>query len=245
MARDYKQKHYASKQPYQRRSQQTQQDEIVSSMKWVWMMALVVTAALLGGFFVVQHFAQKGVKSAVTKENASQQAVDAKVTDKPEGRVDDKKTSAEKPAEQKVFEAASAEPKKAEPKVHYSFYKGLAETEVVVDAEPISVELPSPYYIQAGTFTTKADALKEQKRLAKFNQPLLLSSLQYKGRTYFRLRLGPFTDRLVMNRKRNELRKLGVDTLLIRGKKPSPKSSQDTHKNEPVESTAKTSNASD
>lgn len=232
MARDYKQKHYNAKQPYQRRSQMAARTEepVSSPMKWVWLMALVVTVGLLGGFFVVQHFADKGVKSNETKQGVANAALAAS-----EKAEDVKKEPVAKGVEKKVFEATVVEkPVDNEPKIHYSFYQGLAKTEVVVNAEPISIELPSPYYIQAGSFTEQDAALKEQKRLAGYDQVLQVTSIQSRGKTYYRLRLGPFTDRLVMNRKRNELRKLGVDTLLIRAKQTSdPQTDKDAKSTNP------------
>lgn len=218
MARDYKHKNFTAKQPYQRKSQlQSKEEDQASPLKWVWLMAGVITVGLLGGFFIVQHFAHKGVKSGDSKPVVSVEAQTKEVTGQEGEKTSD--AGSGKGSENKVFEAEVV-PKKpeAEHKIHYSFYKGLAKTEVVVNAVPISVELPSPYYIQAGTFTERDAALKEQKRLAQFGQVLQMSSIEFKGRTYYRLRMGPFTDRLVMNRQRNELRKYGVDTLLIRAR---------------------------
>lgn len=214
MARDYKQKHFTAKQPYQRKSQlQKREEEPASPMKWVWLVAGVITVGLLGGFFVVQHFAHKGVKSGDAR-----QITEAASKTQEQPVMKSKET--EKPTEKRAFEATVVtKASEVEHKIHYSFYHGLAQTEVVVNAVPISIELPSPYYIQAGTFTEQDAALREQKRLAQHDQPMKISSIQSRGKTYYRLRLGPFTDRLVMNRKRNELRKLGVDTLLIRTKK--------------------------
>ncbi len=102
----------------------------------------------------------------------------------------------------------------------FSFYEGLEKSEVVVDAVPISIQLESPFYIQAGTFGSERVAKIEQNRLAKMGQTLELSTYQGTKRLYFRLRVGPYTDRLALNKKRNELRKLGVDTLLVKAAKP-------------------------
>jgi cell division protein FtsN len=96
----------------------------------------------------------------------------------------------------------------------------LAKTEVVVDAEPLPVKLPQPYYIQAGSFGKKEVALKEQARLKRFGFDTQLSAQQGQKRIYYRLRLGPFSDRLQMNKVRNQLRNVGVDTLLIKAPKP-------------------------
>lgn len=217
MARDYKQKHYAPKQAYKRQSQQVEEPVGKGiSAKWVFVVALLMTLGLLLGFYVVQHFAQHGVKS---NEKPSMQL--SETTEKMK-QVLATPQKAEAPVVKKpVFEASvnhlAAEPHQS---IKYSFYKGLAKTEVIVDAEPISVELPVPYYIQAGTFNEMSRAQKEHQRLRQFGFDLQLSTITWKGKMYYRLRLGPFTNRLEMNKTRNQLHKLGVDTLLIRGKKP-------------------------
>ena len=100
--------------------------------------------------------------------------------------------------------------------IDYTFYEGLAKTEVVVHAEPLPVKLPQPYFIQAGSFGRLEAAEEEQARLRRFGFETQLSDLVVKDRTYYRLRLGPFWDRLEMNKVRNQLRDIGVDTLLIR-----------------------------
>lgn len=102
----------------------------------------------------------------------------------------------------------------AEPE--FSFYEGLAKTEVVVDAVPLSIQLERAYFIQAGTFGSEAVAYKEKARLARMGQELEVSVYQGTKRIYYRLRVGPYTDRLELNKKRNELRRLGVDTLLVK-----------------------------
>lgn len=112
---------------------------------------------------------------------------------------------------------ASSESKKSN-KVNYSFYEGLAASEVVVDVEPISIKLKSPYFIQAGTFRKEADAKQEQARLLRHGQHLFLFEVTSRDKKYYRLRMGPYEDRLKMNKKRNELRRLGVDTLLVKAK---------------------------
>jgi Cell division protein len=89
----------------------------------------------------------------------------------------------------------------------------------VVDAVPLSVALEDAYYIHAGTFGSEAVARKEQQRLANLGEAVELSVLQSGERTYYRLRVGPFHDRLAMNKRRNALRRLGVDTLLVKAPK--------------------------
>ncbi|QBZ82167.1 Cell division protein FtsN [Hydrogenovibrio crunogenus] len=221
--RDYRHGH-SSRQPFQRKSQLTQEEaEPVTSgsSKWIWLVALGLTIALILGFITVQHFAQNGVKSS---EKAIQSSVTTTQTPNFNPQTSTAKVAQEKVvSEQKqplVVESLPATPEQTqeEKPVHYTFYEGLAETEVIVDAVPISVALASPYYIQAGTFGSKEVAQREKNRLKSHGQDLTISVLKQDDRVYYRLRVGPFKDRLAMNKKRNELRALGVDTLLIKAK---------------------------
>lgn len=204
--RDYRHG-YAKKQPYQRKSQQPEAvesvDNLSHSVKWIWV-SLVLSGVLLTVFFVVDHFATQGVKSSsatLAKEITSHDTPDKMAKPKP-----------------LIVESVSVDKKTTPAKLDYTFYTELAETEVVVDVEPISLKLAVPYYILAGTFVEESHALKEQARLAGYGQTLSLSELHKNQRIYYRLKLGPFEDRLEMNKKRNELRRLGVDTLLIKTK---------------------------
>lgn len=219
--RDYRHGH-SQRQTFQRKSQLSQDEmetSVSGSSKWIWLVAFGLSVALILGFITVQHFAQNGVKSSekvfqssvasVQTPTLKSQTSTAKVaqekvnqTSKEPLVVESLPTNSENTLEQKV--------------IHYTFYQGLAKTEVVVDAVPLSVALSSPYYIQAGTFGSREVALQEKARLKSHGQELTVSELKQKDRVYYRLRVGPFKDRLAMNKKRNELRALGVDTLLIK-----------------------------
>lgn len=222
--RDYRHGHTQKRQPFQRKSQLSKQETVASTPsapKWIWLVALGLSIALILGFIAVQHFAQNGVKSSekviqssvttVQTPNFKPQTSTAKVAQ------DEVSQTSKEPL---VVESLSSSSEKvSEPKpIHYTFYHGLAKTEVVVDAVPLSVTLSSPYYIQAGTFGSKEVALREKSRLKSHGQELTVSELKLEDRVYYRLRVGPFKDRLAMNKKRNELRALGVDTLLIKAK---------------------------
>jgi cell division protein FtsN len=199
-----------------------------------WALAVGLSAALMGAYWVVTHFAERGVKSE--KVEASEAVAEAEplndvsVTDDTapsdetapvttQSGADDDTHGSSEPAP-KLVEAlpnphaheASAEKKE----VAFTFYQGLAEAEVVVDAIPLSVKLDVPHYIQAGSFGAKRYALAEQKRLKAHGQSLTVSKLTTEHGTYYRLRMGPFDDRLALNKQRNALRRLGVDTLIIR-----------------------------
>lgn len=234
MARDYRHGH-GQKQVFQRRSQQSSQEEDKRSVSLVWGAVFLVSAVILIGFFITQHFASKAASpEESTEKKLYQAAVEIKET-----------TEAKIETVSKQLQPKSVGPIMVNevviPKVdgksvtdgvseaaenQFSFYEGLGQTEVVVEVEPISVQLEHPFYIQAGSFGSEAVAKQELKRLAKFGLALELSPLHKPKRTYYRLRVGPFTDRLLLNKRRNELRQFGVDTLLI--KAPKSKVAMDT-----------------
>lgn len=197
----------AQNQTFQRRSQQNDAVDTASdSNRLVWVAAVFLSLGLLGGYFVVHHFVTEGVGSEKTQVERSAEQAEKPVEPQP---------VIESVVEDKAIEPIQAPPATQSKSVSYTFYDGLSQTEVVVDEVPLSVTLPVPYYIQAGTFGRREVALKEQARLKKLGEEVDLTVLK-QTKTYYRLRVGPFTDRLEMNKKRNALRRLGVDTLLIR-----------------------------
>jgi cell division septation protein DedD len=224
MARDFRHGHgQSNKQQFQRKSQAkpvgVQGGK--ASISMVWAGGFLVSAALLIGFFVTQHFVTVGAKSDQQNENSIFKA--AKEVKQPavESVEIVKEKIQSKPVVVEAVDIKKHEAYKEDNKPQYSFYEGLGKMEVVVDAEPLSVALEQPYYVLAGTFGSEKVARGEKARLAKLGQEVELSVLHRKTKTYYRLRIGPFTDRLVMNKRRNELRRLGVDTLLMKAPRPS------------------------
>jgi len=222
MARDFRHGHNQSaKQPFQRKSQTSPQSTKGGrvSVSMVWAGGFLVSAVLLVGFFVTQHFVSQANESDKPVENSIFKAAKEIKEQTVESVEEVSERLQPKPV---IVEAVNVEPEADEENVEempqYSFYEGLAQTEVVVDVVPLSVALKHPYYIQAGSFGSERIAKLEQKRLAKLGQQLELSRLQGTKRVYYRLRIGPFHDRLELNKKRNELRRVGVDTLLLKAK---------------------------
>jgi len=209
VTRDYRHGH-GQKQAFQRRSQQTEVSKETTSSGSVWWVAIIVSVVLIFVFLVAKHFLMQESVPLLTvtnqTENESKVLTEALVKVEPT------------PAIEEVLTESEPEVVDTNVSNHYSFYHGLSQTEVVVEAELISVALTQPYYIQAGSFGSEKIAKQEQARLAKHGQTLTVSALTKGSRTYYRLRVGPFTDRLEMNKQRNVLRKLGVDTLLIKAK---------------------------
>jgi len=210
MARDYRHGH-SRRQSFQRKSQQTEEKVTVKRSSFlIWGVALLVSAALMIGFFVAKHFVYQGVKSSGSINQPSTQEISIVYEKKAVVANTDSVSLNDGEVQKNTVDPDSP---------FYSFYQGLGQTEVIVEAELLSVALEQPYYIQAGSFGSKTVAMEEVNRLKKHGQRLEISALTKGSRTYYRLRAGPFTDRLLMNKQRNKLRKLGVDTLLIKSSK--------------------------
>ena len=224
MAKDFR--HGAgshSKRQFQRKSQQQPMAESAknASFSKVWAVAFFISALLLAGFVFLQQPSGKQdsesssnepsvlTKAQEIKEKAIESVTEVKAKLEPKKVVVE---ALEVDEEEKLVDS--------EAKPQFSFYEGLAKTEVVVDAVPLSIQLERPYYIQAGTFGSEKVAQQEQARLARLGQEVELSVYQGSQQIYYRLRVGPYTDRLALNKKRNELRRIGVDTLLVKAPKP-------------------------
>lgn len=213
--RDYR--HGPSKRkPYQRRSQVESKPAVAepkAGVKRLLIMVMALTLVLLSGYWIAQHFVTQGVKSE--SEKPSSKILSSEVAKAPKVTAQQQPQLAAQVAPI-VVESMPVASVSSPKSIQYTFYQGLAETEVVVDAEPIPVKLADPYYIVAGTFGSEVVAQKELERLTTAQEAVSLSI--FKTERYFRLRAGPFDDRLELNRKRNVLRSLGADTLLMRAK---------------------------
>jgi len=224
MARDYHKQNVRPKQEFKRKSQQPTSEQVVSARQGlsIWWVMFFLVVVVLVTFLATKQMLKSEVNKPVVnptaiatdKQDLNSERVDVEQAEPAVSQVD--KVGVKPVVKEPVVEILTLKP--AEKKVDFSFYHGLAETEVLVDVEPISIKLAVAYYIQAGTFGEERYALIEQKRLAKKGQNLDISVYTTKDRSYYRLRVGPFNDRLSMNKKRNELRRLGLDTLLVRAK---------------------------
>jgi cell division protein FtsN len=224
MPRDYRHGAQHQRTQFQRRSQKPEQDsptEKNSSAK-VWFVGLLVSVSFVAGYFVIDHFVDQAKENDKPTDKSIFLAA-KELKNQAQDSVAQIKNKLEPKQEPVVVDAVQVDKEeqlvKIEEPTQYSFYEGLAKSEVVVEAVPISIQLKQPYYIQAGTFGSEKIARKEQQRLLKMGQKIEVSIYQGTKRIYYRLRVGPFTDRLELNKKRNELRRLGVDTLLVKAPK--------------------------
>ena len=227
MARDYRHG-VQPKKAYQRKSQLNQTEEVTSeglTGKQLSLLMVSLGLVMFAGYLVVSHFMHAGVRSEkLQPKNNSPVETIAPVSDALQKHKVLAVSEGSEVMPQKQPLAVESQVVKALPapkvseKVHYTFYQGLAKTEVVVNAEPLPVKLSQPYFIQAGSFGSEVIAKQEQARLKRLGFQTQVSPLKTNNRTYYRLRLGPFFDRLQMNKRRNQLQAVGVDTLLIKAK---------------------------
>lgn len=222
MSRDYRYGHQANKKGFQRKSQQNPSKKNsgkssgLTPTKFGLGMVLM-TLNILGVYLIVMHFMSQSSQEAPAQPSeiyAAEVTTPKNVAETPKRlevvaleQVEPEQVS----AQDQVVDESSNSPR-------YRFYQELKESEVVVDAQPISVKLDGQYFILAGTFGSQQVALKEQQRLAKYGQAVNLSEISHRGKLLYRLSVGPYEDRLALNKRRNELRSLGVDTLVIKSK---------------------------
>jgi cell division septation protein DedD len=221
----------AKKAGFTRRSQagqpQSKEPSDPAATKKLWLTTGGMTLGLITAFFVAQHFMQKNTGVSVDLVPETKQ-LDTTVSE-PQEII----PSATRPAEtenavQSLTVPSETETQVSEPAENalnqptYRFYHELLHTEVVVDAEPLPLELPQPMWIQAGSFRQLEQAQREQKRLSNDQRQFDISSTESRNGVVYRLMLGPFTDRIALNQQRNELRRLGADTQLIRSRSSKP-----------------------
>ncbi len=112
------------------------------------------------------------------------------------------------------------------PKPRFDFYTILPEMEVVVPEESITgkteqgvrqVEKPGTYLLQVGSFRTlrQADQLKARLALLGF-EPRIQKVTVDDGRTFHRVRVGPFHDLQALNQARARLREHHIKAMLLK-----------------------------
>lgn len=144
----------------------------------------------------------------------------APVIDQPQAR---KPASLDSPLDNNSeHEAASAE---EPPESRFTFYDVLPnyevivpeeDTEVAVDVEPKAVIKPGIYVLQAGSFTTNADADRRRAELALQGIESNIQRVSIDDKTYHRVRIGPIDDLDELNMLRSRLRAAKIDVLRIR-----------------------------
>ena len=90
------------------------------------------------------------------------------------------------------------------------------ETNVKADVEPQAVVQPGVYVLQAGSFSSYADADRRRAQLALQGIESKIQRVTIDDRTYHRVRIGPIDDLEELNVLRSRLRAAQIDALRIR-----------------------------
>ena len=119
----------------------------------------------------------------------------------------------------------TAEPSQNQDTDGFSFYELLPRFEVIIpdhdgrarpDVTPAAVEEPGQYVLQAGSFSTFADADRRKAQLALFGIESRIQRVTIDDDEWHRVRIGPITDLTELNDIRDTLRNAEIEVLLIR-----------------------------
>jgi cell division protein FtsN len=75
---------------------------------------------------------------------------------------------------------------------------------------------PFTYFVQAGAFRTPEDAESQRAKLAMLGLSADVTEREQSGRTVFRVRLGPFTQKAQADATRDQLAARGVEAAVVR-----------------------------
>lgn len=121
--------------------------------------------------------------------------------------------------------APAAEPAASKEEKRFTFYDILPNFEVVTpdeepdiakDAEPQAIVEPGVYVLQAGSFSTNADADRRRAELALHGIESHIQRVKVNDRNYHRVYIGPTEDLDELNLLRSRLRVAKIDVFRIR-----------------------------
>ena len=108
---------------------------------------------------------------------------------------------------------------------HYDFYSMLPNFEVVVpekerdvkrDLPTARIEKPGSYVLQAGSYRNEGDADRVSRQLTLQGIEAKVQRVALDTDVWFRVRVGPISDLLQLNKVRRQLQAADVDALVIR-----------------------------
>lgn len=90
--------------------------------------------------------------------------------------------------------------------------------------DPAAAQAPAPapgadpfsYFVQAGAFKSPEEAQAQKARLAMLGMDASVSEREQAGRTVFRVRMGPFSQKSMADATREQLEVNGVEAALVR-----------------------------
>jgi cell division protein FtsN len=189
-----------------KKNQAVRQDQRAPLPAWVWLVTGFTAGILLSAILIFRDWRNDNQKTTVPQPNANGQQTNA-----PKSVADLSQNGEAKPAE----------------KPKYDFYNVLPEREVEIpdaelrarNAQPQVVEVENVrYYLQIGSFPgeTEAEGMKAQLALAGVQAQM--SKVEIKGKTWFRLRTGPFADSKALETEKTRLETNNVKAVAVREK---------------------------
>lgn len=167
---------------------------------WVWLLS-----GLFIGLFVafLVYLQQSG---GVTLEKSTKKPVTS--------------TRQETRSVRKLPQARAPEKKSG---IHFDFYSILPEMEVIIPAEelksPESSGPPANYFLQVGSFRNANDADTQKARLALLGLISTIQKVTVDGKgSWYRVRLGPYTDRRKLDHVTHQLQDNDIDFLTLKEK---------------------------
>jgi len=79
-------------------------------------------------------------------------------------------------------------------------------------------ESKTPLFLQAGSFSTAQDADNQKAKLAFMGIEAVIQQVMIQDKTFYRVRVGPYTKLDELNKTRAELAKAGIDAQLAKNK---------------------------
>ena len=111
------------------------------------------------------------------------------------------------------------------PKLEFDFPQKLKQLEVVIPDDELDAEgnrsgEPLDYYLQLGSFLNPADADRLKADVAFLGHQALIVAGDAEGRTWHRVRLGPFPTRKALHQVRSELRRHDIQGIVLQQSRP-------------------------
>lgn len=125
------------------------------------------------------------------------------------------KTDPAKPGAAKPADAATAKPA-ADPLGDLMKSKTGSADPSGEGQAPAAGADPFSYFVQAGAFRSPEEAQAQKARLAMLGMDASVSEREQAGRTVFRVRMGPFSQKSMADATREQLEVNGVEAALVR-----------------------------
>ena len=86
------------------------------------------------------------------------------------------------------------------------------------EAKVESKESKTPLFLQAGSFSTPHDADNQKAKLAFMGVEAVVQQVMVQDKTYYRVRVGPYTKSDELNKVRAELARDGIEAQVVKSK---------------------------